>query len=96
MRRGPKTVVVNHHVREDQYEWLRQYGNSSIVMRELIDAAMCDPRFLRGSLLARLHRLVRELDGVLTELRAESDVLARERQGRASRRRGGRRELPEG
>jgi hypothetical protein len=95
MRRGAKTVVVNHHVRDDQYEWLRQYGNSSIVMRELIDAAMYDPTFLRGALLARLHRTVHEVDQLLTELRAASDGTGHERQQRARRRRGGTRELPE-
>lgn len=66
------TIIVNHYLRDDQYEWLRGHGNHSVLMRELIDAAMYDPYLLDGAKLARMHRSVRELERILSELRSST------------------------
>ena len=82
-------VVVNHYVREDQYEWLRQHGNHSVLMRDLIDGAMYDPLTLAGARLAELHEVVRTLDRLLTELRTTSEPQAKERRAHAREQRRG-------
>ena len=82
------TIIVNHYLRDDQYEWLRDHGNHSVLMRELIDAAMYDPYLLDGAKLARMHRAIRELDAILTEIRSATEAMAanRKRRARAQRR----------
>jgi hypothetical protein len=84
------TVVVNIYVRPDQYDWLREHGNHSVLLRELIDAAMYNPQSLGRGELARLHRAIRELDTLLSGLRESSDVGNEPRKVRTrTRRRGG-------
>ena len=88
--RKRKAVIINHYIRDDQYAWLREHGNHSVLIRELIDAAMYDPYLLTGARLATMHRAIRELDTVLTEIRKESEEGGAERKERAqARRRGG-------
>lgn len=66
-------VRVNHYVRRDQYEWLRRQPNHTVFIRELIDAAMYDPRLVKGAALARLHRSVRELNRMLSDIEEMTD-----------------------
>ncbi len=73
------TAIVNHYIRDDQYEWLRNQGSHSVVMRELIDAAMYDPYIITGAQIAKIHRAVKELDALLTELARKT---AEKRKGR--------------
>jgi len=90
------TVVINIYVRQDQYEWLREHGNYSVLLRELIDAAMYNPSSLGRGEMARLHRAIRELDALLSGLRAASDTQNAPRRERTrARRRGGQRMLDE-
>jgi hypothetical protein len=90
------TIVINIYVRPDQYEWLREHGNYSVLLRELIDAAMYDPSSLGRGELARVHRAIRELDTLLAGLRAASDAEnAPRRQRTRAQRRGGQRTLDE-
>jgi hypothetical protein len=88
------TVVINIYIRTDQYEWLREHGNYSVLLRELIDAAMYDPSSLGRGELARVHRAIRELDTLLSGLRAASDAENAPRRDRTrARRRGGHRTI---
>ena len=88
------TVVINIYVRPDQYEWLREHGNYSVLLRELIDAAIYNPASLGRGELARVHRANRELDTLLSGLRAASDAENAPRRERTrARRRGGQRML---
>ena len=90
------TVVINIYVRPDQYEWLREHGNYSVLLRELIDAAMYDPSSLGRGELSRVHRAIRELDALLAKLRAASDAENAPRRERTrARQRGGHRTLDE-
>jgi hypothetical protein len=88
------TVLINVHVRPDQNEWLRQHGNISVLLRELIDAAMYDPSSLGRGEMARVHRAIRDLDEMLSALRARSEAAGAPRRERArAKRRGGQRML---
>jgi hypothetical protein len=90
------TVVINIYVRPDQYDWLREHGNYSVLLRELIDAAMYDPSTIGRGELARVHRAIRELDTLLSQLRAASEAAeAPRRQRTRARQRGGHRTLDE-
>jgi hypothetical protein len=53
--------VIKIYVRPDQYAWLHDHGNYSMLLRELIDAAMHGPPLMSRGNLARLHQAIREL-----------------------------------